>query len=90
MPHGIERDHVTRQNRFVAKGFLHNVILITYSDFVSIARFPRKGLWLASHRSVMKAFVAGGVAAAQLALDLDVTVYQACTQIKNDSIRSKS
>ena len=54
---------MTRQNRFVAKGFLHNIILITKSDFVSSTCFPIKESWLASHRSVIKTFVAGGVAA---------------------------
>ena len=39
---------VCRQ-RFLTLGFL-----ITQSDFVSIARFPRKGLWLASHSNVIK------------------------------------
>ena len=55
-------DRVTRQNRFVVKSFLHNVILITQSDFVSSTRFSRKESWFASHGSVIKTLVAGGVA----------------------------
>ena len=126
MPHGIEQDHVTRQKRFVAKGFLRNLILITQSDFVFDRALSHKRIMACITQQRDQDFalvgfsfkvnptkmlsVCGGrglrpdppspkgvnllllfVAARKVNRKVNSQKSkQACTQIENDSIRSKS